>query len=113
MRDEISVPGLRRGPEFHAGFLAGPVASMMGVAGSGGSHGVRTSMRDSMRDPASSYVIRHYVRPEFACCDVLRFLHCGRYPWLWNDEHVLVLPAVICHHVAIYYTQPCVGSWIF
>ena len=25
----------------------------------------------------------------------LRFLHCGRYPWLWNDEHVLVLPAVV------------------
>ena len=65
MRDENSVPGLRRGPEFHAGFWAGPVASMMGVAGSGGSHGVRTSMRDSMRDPASSYVIRHYVRPGF------------------------------------------------
>ena len=42
MRDEISVPGLRRVPEFHAGFWAGPVASMMGVAGSGGSHGVRT-----------------------------------------------------------------------
>ena len=25
----------------------------------------------------------------------LRYLHCGRYPWLWNDEHVLVLPAVV------------------
>ena len=25
----------------------------------------------------------------------LRFLHCGRYPWVWNDEHVLVLPAVV------------------
>ena len=69
MRDEISVPGLRRVLEFYAGFWAGPVASMMGVAGSGGSHGVRTSMRDLMRDPASSYVIRHYVRPEFECCE--------------------------------------------
>ena len=25
----------------------------------------------------------------------LRYLHCGRYPWLWNDEHVLVLLAVV------------------
>ena len=25
----------------------------------------------------------------------LRYLHSGRYPWLWNDEHVLVLPAVV------------------
>ena len=65
----LPVPGLRRGPEFHAGFCAGPVASMMGVAGSGASHGVRTSMQDSMRDPASSYVVRHYVRPEFECCE--------------------------------------------
>ena len=62
MRDEISVPGLRRVPEFHAGFWAGPVASMMGVAGSGGSHGVRTSMRDSMRDPASSRFDRRATR---------------------------------------------------
>ena len=26
---------------------------------------------------------------------VLRYLQCVRYPWLWNDEHVLVLPAVV------------------
>ena len=26
---------------------------------------------------------------------VLRFLHCGRCPWLWNDEHVLVMSAVV------------------
>ena len=25
----------------------------------------------------------------------LRYLHCGRYPWLWNDEHVLVVQAVV------------------
>ena len=25
----------------------------------------------------------------------LRFLHCGRYPWLWNDEHALVMPTVV------------------
>ncbi len=65
----LPVPGLRRGPEFHAGFCAGTVASMMGVAGSGAAHGVRTSMRDSKREPASSYVIRQYVRPEFECCE--------------------------------------------
>ena len=59
MGDEISVRDSVRGPG----------TSMMGVAGSGASHGVRTSMRDSMRDPASSYVIRNYVRPEFECCD--------------------------------------------
>ena len=55
----------------------------------------------------------------------LRFLHCGRYPWLWNDEHVLVLPATfesvvvlcpglvsdLCHHVAIYYHVSDLGSF--
>ena len=25
----------------------------------------------------------------------LRYLHCGRYPWLWNDEHALVMPTVV------------------
>ena len=34
------------------------------------------------------------MRPVFIA-SFLRFLHCGRYPWLWNDEHVLVLPAVV------------------
>ena len=33
--------------------------------------------------------------PPVFIASFLRFLHCGRYPWLWNDEHVLVLPAVV------------------
>ena len=130
MRDENSVPGLRRGPEFHAGFWAGPVAPMMGVAGSGGSHGVRTSMRDSMRDPASSRFDRRATRgalkenrtivtPLRECwcrlrfsvsCIVVAILGYGMMSMYWccrlSFESVVVLcPGLVsdlCHHVAIY-----------
>ena len=70
MRDEISVPGLRRGPEFHAGFWAGPVASMMGVAGSGGSHGVRTFYAGFNAGPC------FFVRDQALCAARIRTPGC-------------------------------------
>ena len=37
----------------------------------------------------------HVILAVVDLASFLRFLHCGRYPWLWNDEHVLVLLAVV------------------
>ena len=32
----------------------------------------------------------HVILAVVDLASFLRFLHWGRYPWLWNDEHVLV-----------------------
>ena len=37
----------------------------------------------------------NFRRSSVFIASFLRYLHCGRYPWLWNDEHVLVLLAVV------------------
>ena len=48
---------------------------------------------DTQSCKTTTFLVRPKV-PVFIA-SFLRFLHCGRYPWLWNDEHVLVLLAVV------------------